>query len=78
VVFNDAAYTCVKLQQQSNFGARYIDTDLRAPDFVALARAFGAESSLARSADELESQVRQAAGRDVLTLIEVPLPGRVW
>ena len=41
VVFNDTTYTAVKQQQARRFHRRYIATDLRAPDYVAIARAFG-------------------------------------
>ncbi len=41
VLFNDATYTAVKSDQHRRFGSRYIATDLQAPDYVALAQAFG-------------------------------------
>ncbi|HZR41283.1 MAG TPA: thiamine pyrophosphate-binding protein, partial [Ktedonobacteraceae bacterium] len=44
VIFNDSTYTAVKSDQYRRFGGRYIATDLRAPDYVTIARGFGATS----------------------------------
>jgi acetolactate synthase-1/2/3 large subunit len=76
VVFNDAAYTAVKNSQTRHFNRRYIATDLQAPDYVALARAFGAEGVRATNADELREAIGAATQRPGTTLIEVPLPPR--
>lgn len=79
VIFNDATYTAVKSDQQHRFGGRYIATDLRAPDFVALAHAFHARALRAEGpqalCEAIETAVREAAGP---TVIEVPLPARDW
>ena len=74
IVFNDAAYTAVKRAQQQRFDGRYMATDLVAPDFAALARAFGAEGAHAGSPDELRDAMGMALRRAGPTLIEVPLP----
>jgi thiamine pyrophosphate-dependent acetolactate synthase large subunit-like protein len=74
IVFDDAAYTAVKRAQQQRFGGRYIATDLVAPDFAALARAFGAEGARVGSPDELRGALGAALRRAGPTLIEVPLP----
>jgi acetolactate synthase-1/2/3 large subunit len=74
VVFNDSTYTAVKNSQTANFQGRYIATDLVAPDYVALARAFGATGVLAQSAGELRDAIKAALQRAGTTLIEVPLP----
>ena len=74
VVFNDSTYTAVKNSQAANFQGRYIATDLVAPDYVALARAFGATGILAKGPDELREAIKAAMQRAGTTLIEVPLP----
>ncbi|MFL5628132.1 MAG: thiamine pyrophosphate-binding protein [Ktedonobacteraceae bacterium] len=78
VLFNDSTYTAVKNSQSTRYGGRYISTDLVAPDYVALARAFGAEGVYAHDADELELELSAAVQRPGTTLIEVPLPPRQW
>jgi len=76
VIFNDAAYTAVKNRQQERFDGRYIATDLLAPDYVALARAFGAWGEHANDPDELRAAISSATDRHGTTLIEVPLPAK--
>jgi len=78
IVFNDATYTAVKSGQSTHFNRHYIATDLVAPDYVALARAFGAEGVRAANAAELRDAVSAAIHRGGTTLIEVPLPARQW
>jgi thiamine pyrophosphate-dependent acetolactate synthase large subunit-like protein len=78
IVFNDATYTAVKLEQHQDFNRRYIATDLLAPDYVALARAFGVTGIKATSPDELREAIREAIHRTGLTLIEVPLSQEQW
>ncbi len=78
VVFNDATYTAVKNDQYLHYGRRYIATDLLAPDYVALARAFGAEGVDVDSAEGLRDAIGAAIGRAGTTLIEVALPSKQW
>jgi acetolactate synthase-1/2/3 large subunit len=74
VVFNDSAYTAVKNDQRRRFGGRYIATDLVAPDYVALARAFGANAVRAADPAALRDALIAAQRHPGPTLIEVPLP----
>ena len=74
IVFNDATYTAVKNDQARSFHRRYIATDLLAPDYVALARAFDAQGTYAASPDALRDAISGAIRRAGTTLIEVPLP----
>jgi thiamine pyrophosphate-dependent acetolactate synthase large subunit-like protein len=76
VIFNDATYTAVKNRQQERFDGRYIATDLLAPDYVAFARAFGAEGVYANGPGELRDAISSAIHRHGTTLIEVPLPSK--
>jgi thiamine pyrophosphate-dependent acetolactate synthase large subunit-like protein len=78
VVFSDAAYTAVKAQQQRRYHRRYIATDLLAPDYVALARAFGLRATKAPTPSELRDTLAEAMHSSGSTLIEVPLPDTQW
>lgn len=78
VLFNDATYTAVKQQQARRFHRRYIATDLQAPDYVMLARAFGIESTRVATPGELEEALAQAIQRGGASLIEVTLPPVEW
>jgi acetolactate synthase-1/2/3 large subunit len=77
LVFNDSTYTAVKDNQRERFDGRYIATDLTAPDFVALARAFGANGRRVDSPPSLREELVEALGADGPTLIEVPIQ-RAW
>ncbi|HXT36323.1 MAG TPA: thiamine pyrophosphate-dependent enzyme, partial [Chloroflexota bacterium] len=78
VVGNDATYSAVKSAQRDGYERRYIATDLRAPNYVALAQAFGAEGKRADTPSDLESALAAALAANRPTLIEVPLPPRNW
>jgi thiamine pyrophosphate-dependent acetolactate synthase large subunit-like protein len=78
VIFNDSTYTAVKRDQARRFGGRYIATDLQAPDYVALARAFGMKGVRAESPRELSEAIEDATTHPGSTLIDVPLPPRQW
>jgi thiamine pyrophosphate-dependent acetolactate synthase large subunit-like protein len=45
IVFNDGAYGNVRRIQQKRYGNRLIGSDLRNPDFVALAKSFDAAAA---------------------------------
>ncbi|HLI07997.1 MAG TPA: thiamine pyrophosphate-binding protein [Ktedonobacteraceae bacterium] len=78
VIFNDSTYTAVKRDQARRFGRRYIATDLQAPDYVALARAFNMKGVRVESPRELSEAVQDATTHPGSTLIDVPLPPRQW
>lgn len=78
VVFNDHTYSAVKDEQRRRYEGRFIATDLQAPDYVALARAFGASAARATDPPALAAAIRTALAADGPTLIEVPLPPDCW
>jgi thiamine pyrophosphate-dependent acetolactate synthase large subunit-like protein len=73
VIFNDSTYTAVKMEQAMQYDRRYLAVDLENPDFVKLAAAYGIPGVRANSPDELESAVVEASGRDLPTIIDVPI-----
>ena len=80
IVFNDNAYGNVLRAQMEEFDGHVLGTRLRNPDFVALARSYGARGVRADGAAELETALSEALAADSPTLIEVPLGrlGRVF
>ncbi len=78
LLFNDSAYTAVRKTQHQLYADRYLATDLRGPDFVALAQAFGARGIKANGAAELQEAIGQALQSEGTTLIEVLLPPWPW
>jgi acetolactate synthase-1/2/3 large subunit len=73
VIFNDGAFGNVKRMQVQNYGGRVIATELRNPDFVALAQAYGAIGLRVHSPAELASTLEVAFKQNEPTLIEVPV-----
>lgn len=71
VVFDDGAYGNVKRMQEDLYGGRVIASELRNPDFVKLAEAFGAAAVRVKSADALGNAVADAWGRRVPTVVSV-------
>jgi len=74
VVFNDRTYSAVQQNQRRSYGHRVIATELRAPDYVALAGAFGLTPSRADSPEALQTELTAALARPGPSLIEVPIP----
>lgn len=73
IVFNDNAYGNVLRAQMEQFDGRVIGTQLHNPDFVQLARSYGARGVLAQDAAALEAALQEALPADKPTLIEVPV-----
>ncbi len=73
LVFNDGAYGNVKRTQLHKYGGRVIATELRNPDFVKLAEAYGAQGIRAKTADELRAGLRKGFAHDGPTVIEIPV-----
>lgn len=78
LLFNDATYTAVKNSQRRHFEKRYIATDLIAPDYIALARSFGARGVQAEGTETLRAALTDALQHTGPTLINVPLPPKAW
>jgi acetolactate synthase-1/2/3 large subunit len=73
IVFNDNAYGNPRRSQIEEYDGHVLGTELHNPDFVALARTYGARGVLAGSPEELGKAVEEALVVDATTLIEVPV-----
>ena len=74
LVFNDNAWGVLKGVQKDTFDGRYIGTDLRNPDFVKLAEAYGAPATRVHNLDELTTTLADALNGDTIHLVEVAMP----
>jgi acetolactate synthase-1/2/3 large subunit len=72
IVPNNNAYGMIKVQQRDQFDEQFMAVDLQNPDFMALARAFGAYGKQAATPDELRAALAAALVADKPTLIEIP------
>lgn len=73
VVFDDGAFGNVRRMQQQQYGNRVIASDLRNPDFVKLAEAFGMLGVRANNPDELRVAIEKGFAAGVPTLIHAPV-----
>ena len=73
IVFNDNAYGNVLRAQIEQFDGHILGTQLHNPDFVELAKVYGARGVQAHDADQLGAALREALGVEAPTLIEVPV-----
>ena len=71
LVFNNSSYGNVRRDQKRLFDGRVNATELRNPDFMGLAKSFGAAGYQADSPETLRPVLRQAIKDDKPTLIEV-------
>ena len=79
IVFNDGGFGNVRRTQKLQFQEHYIGSDLKNPDFMALAGAFGALGMRANSPAELGALLPRAIEAKAPVLIEVPVgPMPAW
>jgi len=73
IVFDNGAFGNVMRDQEQRYGGRVIGSELRNPDFVALAESFGVTGWRAQSPDELGALAKKAIDLDRPVLIHVPV-----
>lgn len=73
VVFTDGHFGNVKRIQASAYGGRHIACELHNPDFVALAKSFGATGLRANGPEGLRAALREAKEASGPVLIECPV-----
>ncbi len=73
IVFDDGAFGNVQRMQREDHGGRVIATDLRNPDFVAMARAFGADAERIGDIAALGPALMRAFARKGPTLLHMPV-----
>ena len=71
IIFNDKRFTNVQRQQKEWFDGRVICSDLHNPDFVAMAKSFGAVGLAANDPESVRTAIRSAFNEQGPVLIEV-------
>jgi acetolactate synthase I/II/III large subunit len=71
LVVNNGMYGTIRMHQERHYPGRVIGTDLRNPDFVALARAYGAHGALVERSEEIGDALDDALGCGRPALIEL-------
>ena len=73
IVVNNGIYATIRMHQERDYPARVIGTDMVNPDFVALAKAYGAHGELVVSTEEFEPAFARALQVERPALIEIQL-----
>jgi len=71
LVVNNAMYGTIRMHQERHYPGRVVGTDLRNPDFVALARAYGAHGALVERSDEFPAALDEALACGSPAVIEL-------
>ncbi len=71
IVVNNGMYGTIRMHQEMYFSGRIIGSDLKNPDFAALARAYGAGGYAVTTTAQFEPALRAALASEVPSLIEI-------
>src|ERR1700730_5683649 len=71
LVFNNAMYGTIRMHQERRFPGRVVGTALKNPDFLALARAYGAFGASVSRTEDFAPAFEEAASRDGPAIIEL-------
>jgi hypothetical protein len=77
VLLNNGMFGTIRMHQEREYPQRRAGTELRNPDFVALAQAYGYAGGRITRTEEFEAQLLAALSREQGTLIEVMLDPEV-
>jgi acetolactate synthase-1/2/3 large subunit len=75
VIMNDSGYGAIRHIQDRVCRGRYIASNYESPDFVQMARAFGADGILITRPEEIEPSLRTALKSDRPTILDVRVDG---
>ncbi len=73
LLFNNAMYGTIRMHQERRFPGRVVGTALKNPDFVALARAYGAFSARVMRTEEFAPAFEEAAAGKRAAVIELAM-----
>jgi acetolactate synthase-1/2/3 large subunit len=71
IVVNNGMYGTIRMHQEREYPGHVSGTELRNPDFAALARAYGARGAVVTRNEEFEPALREALAAPVASLIEI-------
>jgi acetolactate synthase-1/2/3 large subunit len=73
LVFNNAMYGTIRMHQERRFPGRVVGTALKNPDFVGLARAYGAFGASVTRTEDFAPAFEEAAARQGPAIIELKM-----
>ena len=71
LVVNNGMYGIIRMHQEKRYPGRISGTQLKGPDYVALAKEFGAHSEQVRYADDFPTAFQRAQALVGVSLIEL-------
>jgi acetolactate synthase-1/2/3 large subunit len=71
LIVNNGMYGTIRMHQERHYPARVVGTDLFNPDFVALARAYGAHAEVIESTDQFVPAFERARAANRLAVLEL-------
>jgi acetolactate synthase-1/2/3 large subunit len=78
LLVNNGMYATIRMHQERQYPGRVIGTDLRNPDFPALARAYGAHAERVERTDDFEGAFERALASGRPSVLELPVdPERI-
>jgi acetolactate synthase-1/2/3 large subunit len=77
VVVNNGTYGTIRMHQERAYPGRVSGTDLVNPDFVALAKAYGAHGELVEKTEDFVPAFERAARAGKPSLIEIRLSAEI-
>jgi acetolactate synthase-1/2/3 large subunit len=77
LLFNNNVFGNVRSMQEKLYGNRVIATDLHNPDFVKLAKLFGANGVRVKSFRGFRNALRKAMNQSLPTVIEIPIENNI-
>jgi acetolactate synthase-1/2/3 large subunit len=73
LLFNNAMYGTIRMHQERRFPGRVVGTALKNPDFLGLARAYGAFGASVTRTEEFAPAFEEAAARNGPAIIELKM-----
>lgn len=77
IVVNNEMFGTIRMHQERNYPNRVSATELRNPDFVALAKSYGAHGELVTKTDEFAGAFKRASEAGTPALIEIQIEKEV-
>jgi acetolactate synthase-1/2/3 large subunit len=71
IVVNNGMYGTIRMHQERDYPGRVVGTDLRNPDFAALARAYGGHGEMVERTADFPDAFRRAQAAGTLALIDL-------
>lgn len=74
ILVNNAMYGSIRMHQEKHYPTRVVATDLHNPDFVALAKSYGAFAERVERTADFAAAFAAARAAGTLAVLEIPVP----